>query len=233
MLALIAFASLLATVASSRPMDIRSANLEPSRGGRPRPPVWVPTDATTNLALGCRVTASGEPTLLDHAEHQTPIGDLTYITDGNKEHDDERVNLPPGKHWVQIDLGKTQEVWAVQIWHWYDYGCVYHDVVIQLSNDPDFIDGAVIVFNNDHDNSAGLGVGSDKEYIECFEGRCIPVEGVSARYLRFYSNGCTETPVNRYSEIEVYGRAPADQHQRPQDEPRVRLRIVLPKPIFT
>ena len=62
-LALIAFARVLATVASSRPMDIRPANLEPSRGGPSRPPVWVAPDATTNLALGCRVTASAEPTL--------------------------------------------------------------------------------------------------------------------------------------------------------------------------
>jgi len=102
-----------------------------------------------------------------------------------------------------------------------------------LATVASFIADVVTVFNNDHDNSAGLGVGRDKEYIECNEGRCFPVEGGRARYLRFYSKGCTETPVNRYTEIEVYGRAPVDSHQRPQDEPRVRLRIVLPKPIFT
>jgi hypothetical protein len=217
--------------ACARPADIRSPNLEPPRGGKPLPPVYVPMGATNNVALGCRVTASAEPTLQDSAERQAPLGDLACVADGAKEHDDERVNLPPGKQWVQLDLGRTQEIWAVQIWHAYDYACVYRDVVVQLSNDPDFIDGVVTVFNNDHDNSAGLGAGTDKEYIECFVGRCLPVEGVRARHLRFYSNGCTETPVNRYTEIEVYGRAPVDR--RPQDEPRVRLLIVLPKPIFT
>ena len=220
-----------AGLAMARPMDIRTANLEPSRGGKPRPPVMVPPDVTNNVALNCPVTASAETTAQDSPERQTPLGDLPCLTDGNKEHDDERVNLPPGRQWVQIDLGRTQEVWAVQIWHAYDYGCVYRDVVVLLSNDPGFSGENVTVFNNDHDNSAGLGAGSDKEYIECFVGRCFPVEGVRGRYLRFHSRGCTETPVNRYTEIEVYGRAPVDP--RPRDEPRVRLLIVLPKPIFT
>ena len=230
-LPLAAFVVGVVMFACARPVDIRSPNLEPSRGGKPRPPAYVPTGATNNVALGCRVTASSEPTLQDSAERQAPLGDLAGVTDGNKEHDDERVNLPPGKQWVQLDLGKTQEIWAVQIWHAYDYACVYRDVVVQVSNDPDFICGVETVFNNDHDNSAGLGAGSDKEYIECFVGRCFPVEGVRGRYLRFHSRGCTETPVNRYTEIEVYGRAPVDP--RPRDEPRVRLLIVLPKPIFT
>lgn len=223
----------VATLAAARPMDIRSANLEPTRGGKPRPPVMVPPDATNNLALACGVAASAEPTLWDTAEHQTPLGDLTCITDGNKEHDDEHVNLPPGTQWAQLDLGKTQEVWAVQVWHWYDYGCAYRDVVVQLSNDPAFSKGVVTVFNNDHDNSSCLGVGKDKEYIEGFEGRCMPVDGVRARFLRFYSNGCAETPVNRYTEIEVYGRASVERDRSHQDKPLVRLRIALPKPIFT
>ncbi|MEI7945189.1 MAG: hypothetical protein WCJ02_00765 [bacterium] len=218
-------------MAAGRPMDIRSANLEPSRNGRPRPPVLVPPDATNSLALGCRVTASAEPMLLDRTEHSSPLGGLACITDGYKEHDDEHVNLPSGSQWVQLDLGKTQEVWAVQIWHWYDYGCAYRDVVVQLSNDSGFTHGVVTVFNNDHDNSAGLGAGKEKEYIENNEGRCFPVEGVRARYIRFYSNGSTETPASRYTEIEVYGREPVTRLSR-EEQPRVRLRIMIPKPIF-
>jgi hypothetical protein len=88
--------------AAGRPMDIRSPNLEPSRGGKPRPPVTVLADATNNLALGYLVTASAEPVLQDNAEHLTPLGGLSCITDGEKEHDDEHVNLPPGMQWVQI-----------------------------------------------------------------------------------------------------------------------------------
>lgn len=225
------FGVLAAGLTMGRPVDIRSANLESPRGGKPRPPVLVPPDATSNLAQNCAVTASAETTLQDSSDRQTPLGDLPCITDGNKEHDDERVNLPPGLQWVQIDLGRTQEVWAVQIWHAYDYGCVYRDVVVLLSNDSGFSGETVTVFNNDHDNTSGLGVGKDKEYIEVYEGRCIPVEGVCARYVRIYSSGCTETPVNRYTEIEVYGRAPVGRLQK--KEPRVPLKIRYPKPIFT
>lgn len=219
-----------AGLAMARPMDIRTANLEPSRGGKPRPPVMVPPDVTNNVALNCPVTASAETTAQDSPERQTPLGDLPCLTDGNKEHDDERVNLPPGRQWVQIDLGRTREVWAVQIWHAYDYGCVYRDVVVLLSNDPGFSGETVTVFNNDHDNTSGLGEGKDKEYMEDFMGRCLAVDGVFARYVRLYSNGCTETPVNRYTEIEVYGRMPVG-HQ-PENGPRVPLKVGYPKPIF-
>ena len=218
---------------AGRPWDIRSPNLEPPRGGKPRPPVMVPPDATTNLALGCRVTASAEPTFVHtKIEYDTePLGGLPCVTDGEKELDAERVSLPAGTQWVQIDLGKTQEIWAICIWHEYGIPYVYHDVVVQLSSDLGFTDGVVTVFNNDHDNSSGLGIGADKEYIETNEGRFIAVEGLRARYLRFYSKGnVIRKETNRYIEIEVYGRAYSDAP--PKDEPRVPLKVELPKPGF-
>lgn len=214
-------AGLMAGVAVGRPMDIRSPNLEPSRGGKPRPPVMVPASATNLLSQGCKVTASSAPLL----------GELSLVTDGEKEHDDFHVDLPEGKQWAQIDLGKEQEIFAVCMWHWYEYPCVYHDVVCQISSDADFIDGVTTtVFNNDHDNSSGLGFGADKEYIEHNEGRPFAVNGVKARHLRFYSRGNTETATSRYTEIEIYGRSPAALP--PKDEAKVPLRLRLPKPIF-
>jgi hypothetical protein len=215
----------------ARPMDIKSDNLEPPRNDRPRDPVMVPPDVTNNLALGCLVTASSKPLTLDPASHDVSLGELPCVTDGLKEPDDDRLSLPSGKQWVQLDLGKTQEVWAVQIWHWYDYPCAYYDVVAQLSNDPGFTNNVSTVFNNDHDNTSGLGRGKDKEYIATNEGRAIAVNGIQARYLRVYSSGSTESPNNRYTEIEVYGRPPTN---RPSSEAtnRVPLKIMLPKPIF-
>ena len=206
--------------ACARPMDIRSPNLEPARHGKPRPPVMVPESATNLLSQGCKVTASSAPLL----------GEMSLVTDGDKEHDDPRVDLPEGRQWVQIDLGKEQEIFAVCIWHWYEYACVYHDVVCQTSNDPDFSDDVTTVFNNDHDNTSGLGTGADKEYIEGFEGRLFAVNGVKARYLRFYSRGNTETATSRYTEIEIYGRSPTVFP--PKDEAKSPLRVQLPKPIF-
>lgn len=222
---------LLAGWVSGRPMDIKSPNLEPSRGGKRRDPVMVPPDATNNFALGCHVTAHAKPLLEDKAAHDTPLGDLSCITDGCKEHDDKRVSLPSGKQWVQLDLGEAKEVWAIHIWYWYEYGCAYHDVVVQLSNDRCFTNGVATVFNNDHDNTSGLGRGKDKEYIAFSEGRGIAVNGDRVRYIRIYSAGSTESPNNRYTEVEVYGRFPA-KHPISEESPRVPVKIMFPKPIF-
>jgi len=57
----------------------------------------------------------------------------------------------------------------------------------------------------DHDNSSGLGVGEDKEYIDTFEGRLVEVEGMRARYLRLYSSGNTTDNMNDYIEVEIFG----------------------------
>ncbi|MBR4171661.1 MAG: hypothetical protein IKR48_08430, partial [Kiritimatiellae bacterium] len=62
------------------------------------------------------------------------------------------------------------------------------------------------VFNNDHDNSAKLGKGKDKEYIETSEGRPFAINGVKARYVRFYSNGNTSNEKNHYTEVDIYGK---------------------------
>jgi hypothetical protein len=61
------------------------------------------------------------------------------------------------------------------------------------------------VFNNDHDNTSGLGAGRDKEYIETFDGKLFDGKGVKARYVRLYSGGNTSNDMNHYVEVEVYG----------------------------
>jgi len=62
------------------------------------------------------------------------------------------------------------------------------------------------LFNNDSDNSSGRGVGTSREYFETYEGKLINAKGVKARYIRFYSKGSTESALNEYTEIGVYGR---------------------------
>ena len=67
---------------------------------------------------------------------------------------------------------------------------------------------------NDFDNSSGLGVGKDKEYIENYQGRLIGTltdgKGTIGRYVRLYSKGNTSDGANHYVEVEVWGRtAPA------------------------
>ncbi|MGY8689571.1 MAG: hypothetical protein ACKVHP_17785 [Verrucomicrobiales bacterium] len=62
------------------------------------------------------------------------------------------------------------------------------------------------VYNADHDNSSGLGKGTDKAYVETNKGRVIDGKGTKGRYVRLYSNGNTSNEMNHYIELEVYGK---------------------------
>lgn len=177
------------------PRNIRSANLERPTG-KARPPFLAPK-GVENVALDMEVTASDE---------EPVIGDVELVTDGDKEAEDGCfVEFGPGKQWVQIDLEESLPLYAVVIWHFHSQATVYQDVVVQLSDDPDFVGEVHTIFNNDHDNSSGLGVGEDKEYIETYEGKLIDAEGIKAQYVRLYSNGNTSNDRNHYIEVEVYG----------------------------
>lgn len=180
------------------PPDVR---LDRDRIGRPYEPLMTPRDV--------KVISRGQP--VSSSDPSPIIGKLSQITDGDKEALDGRlVELNPGRQWVQIDLGTPQQIFAVAVWH--DQGehsmDVYRDVIVQISDDPAFEQGVTIVFNNDHDNTSGLGPGEDYEYLEHFEGLLVPVKAVMARYVRCWSNGSTRDPQNQYTEIEVFGRDP-------------------------
>ena len=130
------------------------------------------------------------------------------VTDGEKDGGDGYfIELGPSKQWVQVDLGAPHALHAILFWHYHSQARVYRDVVVQLSDDKDFRKGVTTVFNNDHDNSSGLGAGKDKEYIEVAEGRLVDPKGARARYVRLYSNGNTTNDLNHYVEVEVYGTA--------------------------
>ena len=79
-------------------------------------------------------------------------------------------------------------------------------LVVQVADDPDFTHNVQTVFNNDMDNSSGKGIGKDREYFETQEGKLINAKGIKGRYLRLYSKGSTESALNEYTEVEVYGR---------------------------
>jgi hypothetical protein len=177
------------------PTNIKSPNLEVITG-KPRGPFFVPT-GTKLLSLKRPVRSS---------DMQPVIGELTMVTDGEKEGGDGYfVELGPGKQWVQVDLGASYALHAILVWHYHSQARVYRDVVVQVSDDRDFLKGVTTVFNNDHDNTAGLGIGKDKEYIEVAEGRLIDPKGTKGRYVRLYSGGNTSNDLNHYVEVEVYG----------------------------
>jgi len=177
------------------PKNIRTPNLERITG-KPRGPFYVPK-GTLLLSLGKPVTSS---------DYEPVIGDLEFVTDGEKTGEDGYfVELGPSIQWVQIDLEKSYSLHAILVWHYHSQARVYRDAVIQISDDPDFVEGVKTIYNNDHDNSAGLGIGRDKEYIETNDGRLIDPKGVVGRYVRLYSRGNTSNDMNHYVEVEVYG----------------------------
>jgi hypothetical protein len=179
------------------PRDLRLDDNTELPGDTPRPPLLVPP-GLVNLATTSLITSSDKN-----------VGPeiLTRIVDGDKSATDNSVVfLRKGVQWVQMDLAHPCEIYAVVIWHAHNSAKVYHSVIIQMAADPDFIDEARVVFNNDRNNASGLGVGKDREYVETYEGKLINVRGANARFIRFYSNGSTESALNEYTEIEVYGR---------------------------
>ena len=119
------------------------------------------------------------------------------------------MELAPGLQWVQIDLQQRAVIDAIALWHYPATPRVYHDVVVQVSDDPDFRTGVTTVFNNDYDNSSGLGAGRDMEYVEDYRGRVIETGGAAGRYVRLYSAGNIDNDQNHYVEVEVYGRPAA------------------------
>lgn len=178
------------------PTDIPLGDHIEKPSDKPRPPFLAPK-GVQNLAQGKKVTSSDK----------APItGSLDLVTDGDKESNDNSfVELHRRTQWVQIDLEKRARIYAILIWHAHNTYQVYHDVIVQVSDDPDFTQDVKTLFNNDYDNSSGLGVGTDKEYFETYEGKLIDAKGVEGRYVRCYSRGSTYSALNRYTEVEVWG----------------------------
>jgi hypothetical protein len=178
------------------PRPIQLANLEPVNAKRPE--IMVPAD-TKVISKGKKVTSS---------DSLPVIGELSYITDGDKSGiDGAYVELGPGVQWVQVDLGASSKIAAVGVWHFHSQARVYHDVVIQISDDAEFKKGVTTLFNNDDDNSAKLSKGKDLAYVEVNHGRIVDAKGATARYVRLYSNGNTSDELNHYCEVEVFGSA--------------------------
>jgi hypothetical protein len=179
------------------PQNIQVPYLEKPLG-KPRPPFYAPT-GTENVAFGKTVASSDEEPI---------IGEIEMITDGDKEGTDgSYVELGPFLQYVTIDLGAKYDIYAILLWHFHKQARVYFDVVVQVADDPDFITNVTTVFNNDHDNSAGLGVGSDMHYVETSEGKLIDAKGTRARYVRIHSNGNSSNELNHYIEVEVFGKS--------------------------
>ncbi len=161
------------------------------------PPTMMVPEGTELLSRGKPVTSSDDFPL---------IGSLDVITNGEKNAGEGYyVELDSGPQWVQIDLEQTAEIHAVWVWHFHSQRRAYHDVIIRISDDPGFEENVTTIFNNDFDNSTGLGRGTDLPYIESRYGLLVDARGTRGRYVRLHSNGNTSDDTNHYTEVEVFG----------------------------
>ncbi len=173
----------------------------------------------SNLALGKSVTFSGE------AEPAPPATGLEtrnpeWVTDGDFTTETNYFGIvSSGKQYIQIDLGVPCKIDTIKSWrHYFQGGRTYYDVIMQVSNDPEFKTGVTTVFNNDKDNSSGLGIGTDEEFLETAEGKTVTFEPVEAQYVRLWTNGNSKSGLgngHHYYEVEVYGEEPLP----PEGEP--------------
>ena len=194
-------------------------------------------EGLVNLAQGCPVTlVDGNPDGIS--------GALSRITDWNKKsNEDDYVEFLPNDmlQTIQIDLGAEREVVCVVIWHYYKNAVVYRDVIVQCAEDADMKTNHAILFNNDYDNSAGLGKGTDQPYFAGWWGEIVDARphgrltnGRRARYVRVSTCGGEAGEDTRFVEIAVYGRetytgpadggaveAPASEQAAPQPETSV------------
>jgi hypothetical protein len=178
--------------------EMNEPNLAPLRAENlERPTIMVPA-GTVNLALNKPVTSN---------ESLPVVGELEWVTDGDKSGEDgHNVDLGFGKKWVQIDLGERANVYGVSVWHYHRQLRAYRDVIVEVADDEDFTENVQVVFNSDHDNSYGKGIGEDMGYVETNEGKFMYCpKGTTGRYVRLHTQGNTSNDQNHYIEVEVYG----------------------------
>lgn len=181
------------------PKQPPGAKLDTRQG--PRPPYMAPLDVVV-VSRNRPVTTSDQAPI---------IGEIDQITDGDKEGaSGAYVEFGPGPQWAQVDLGKPHEVYPILIWFYHGDPRIYRDVIVRVSDDAEFKQNVRTLFNNDFDNSAGLGIGTDYEFYETYEGKLVDGwrdgKPTIARYIRVYSNGSTVDEMNRFTEVEVWGR---------------------------
>jgi len=176
------------------PKPMKVPNLVPAPTKAPE--FFVPA-GTVLLSKGKKVTSSDANPI---------IGTLDLITDGDKDAGEGYyVELQDGLQWVQIDLEKKTAIHAIWIWHFHSQRRAYHDVIVQISDDPEFKSGVTTVYNNDYDGTANMGTATDNPYVETRFGMIVNGKGTMGRYVRLYSNGNTSNEMNHYIEVEIYG----------------------------
>lgn len=143
-----------------------------------------------NLASGASVTGiqAGQAGRVSDGLFGQSHSDYASVTDNN----------------AVLDLGGQYYIGGLNVWHYFEDARRYHDVVFEIADNPTFHD-STIVFNNDADNSLGLGAGSDDEYTERPFGKLVQFAPVPGRYVRLWTHGNSVNRFDHLTEVELYG----------------------------
>lgn len=193
------------TAATSRDSieEISPPHLRKYNKDEKRKPFMV-VDGLENLSMFKPVTVSTEPT----------IGEIEQINDGIMSSGD--FDFVEGPSWVQVDLEESVSIHAIVLWHYHKSVVIYNDIIVQISDDVDFSQNVRTLFNNDHDNSTGMGKGDDTVYIssgwgEIIDARDEKLTPSAARYVRVYTSRSTDGLPPRYVEVTVYGKRTTEE----------------------
>jgi hypothetical protein len=212
----------LALDVCNSPASPWAVTISPDKIGEPYDP---PPNKAPQLNLPTGSTNLARRATLISSDPCPVIGNLEIITDGDRgawetppgeywNEEEHILELLDGKQYIQLDLQQKTSIDAIWIWQrhmceGFEAPC---DVIVQISNDSQFESEVFTVFNCDHDNSMGFGIGQDRRYLTSRYGKFIPVNAVNGRYVRLWSNGSTwyntlpgKAP-NSWVEVEVYGR---------------------------
>ncbi len=159
-----------------------------------------------NLALYKPVTSNEEPV----------TGELEQITDDIKTSGE--FDFVGGPAWVQVDLEESSSIHAIVIWHHYENADIFDDVIVCVSDDEDFSGDVRTLYNNDHDNSSGMGMGQDSAYISSLWGNIVDARGLNftgtnARFVRVHTKRNADGTIPRYIELAVYGHSLLDKYK--------------------
>ncbi len=112
------------------PKDLKVERLE--KEDEISTPYLLVPEGTVNLALE-KVVKCSDPYPI--------MGEPELITDGDKEATDASyIELDVGPQHITIDLEEQCTIYAIAFWHYHKKARVYHDVVVQVADDPDFVD---------------------------------------------------------------------------------------------
>jgi len=126
--------------------------------------------------------------------------DLSKLTNGDLNSWVDLGNDPEDQN-IVIDLGSIKTLRGVKIWGLFIDSRVYHDRIVQISEDNI---NWIQIFNNDNDNSADQGRGTSSEYVETENGKYFSVPSINAQYVRVWSGPDNKGGNAVLVEVEVY-----------------------------